>query len=207
MNRWLYFPLSFANFFYDWLCGKDMGALLEQYLPWFQNLVNQMNFIWFPCCFSVLTFYVYSMYEFRSIPFNVMCVYSWLQIMNLMSLNVYIQILLHIFILLWIHYMSSFILIYSGSRLSLKYILNMHNCCLSMQVMLLGFVLLGRSLEERARLQASSDMNELLVSSKINDVSVYFIISLHLVHLILFSFLICVSAFVLICWEVKVNSF
>ncbi|KAH9298591.1 hypothetical protein KI387_030273, partial [Taxus chinensis] len=29
-------------------------------------------------------------------------------------------------------------------------------------VMLLGFVLLGRSLEERARLQASSDMNELL---------------------------------------------
>lgn len=31
-----------------------------------------------------------------------------------------------------------------------------------MQVMLLGFVLLGRSLEERARLQASSDMNELL---------------------------------------------
>ncbi|CAK9168652.1 unnamed protein product [Ilex paraguariensis] len=32
----------------------------------------------------------------------------------------------------------------------------------SMQVMLLGFVLLGRSLEERARLRASSDMNELL---------------------------------------------
>nr|GFB84774.1 copper-transporting ATPase PAA2, chloroplastic [Tanacetum cinerariifolium] len=31
-------------------------------------------------------------------------------------------------------------------------------------VMLLGFVLLGRSLEERARLRASSDMNELLVS-------------------------------------------
>ncbi|VFQ97764.1 unnamed protein product [Cuscuta campestris] len=31
-----------------------------------------------------------------------------------------------------------------------------------MQVMLLGFVLLGRSLEERARLKASSDMNELL---------------------------------------------
>ncbi|KAI7733412.1 hypothetical protein M8C21_023278 [Ambrosia artemisiifolia] len=31
-----------------------------------------------------------------------------------------------------------------------------------MQVMLLGFVLLGRSLEERARLRASSDMNELL---------------------------------------------
>lgn len=30
--------------------------------------------------------------------------------------------------------------------------------------MLLGFVLLGRSLEERARLKASSDMNELLVS-------------------------------------------
>ncbi|KAK8970811.1 hypothetical protein KSP40_PGU013540 [Platanthera guangdongensis] len=42
------------------------------------------------------------------------------------------------------------------------YILNLHNCCLSMQVMLLGFVLLGRSLEERARLEASSDMNELL---------------------------------------------
>lgn len=33
-----------------------------------------------------------------------------------------------------------------------------------MQVMLLGFVLLGRSLEERAKLKASSDMNELLVS-------------------------------------------
>ncbi|KAJ0090746.1 hypothetical protein Patl1_13766 [Pistacia atlantica] len=33
----------------------------------------------------------------------------------------------------------------------------------SMQVMLLGFVLLGRSLEERARIRASSDMNELLV--------------------------------------------
>nr|KAJ0192452.1 hypothetical protein LSAT_V11C800429770 [Lactuca sativa] len=31
-----------------------------------------------------------------------------------------------------------------------------------MQVMLVGFVLLGRSLEERARLRASSDMNELL---------------------------------------------
>lgn len=37
-----------------------------------------------------------------------------------------------------------------------------------MQVMLLGFVLLGRSLEERARLRASSDMNELLVSSSFN---------------------------------------
>lgn len=35
-----------------------------------------------------------------------------------------------------------------------------------MQVMLLGFILLGRSLEERARLKASSDMNELLVSFK-----------------------------------------
>lgn len=34
-----------------------------------------------------------------------------------------------------------------------------------MQVMLLGFVLLGRSLEERARIRASSDMNELLVST------------------------------------------
>lgn len=34
----------------------------------------------------------------------------------------------------------------------------------SVQVMLLGFVLLGRSLEERARVKASSDMNELLVS-------------------------------------------
>lgn len=34
----------------------------------------------------------------------------------------------------------------------------------SMQVMLLGFVLLGRSLEEKARIKASSDMNELLVS-------------------------------------------
>ena len=33
----------------------------------------------------------------------------------------------------------------------------------SMQVMLLGFVLLGKSLEERARLSAASDMNELLV--------------------------------------------
>lgn len=32
-------------------------------------------------------------------------------------------------------------------------------------VMLLGFVLLGRSLEERARIKASSDMNELLVSA------------------------------------------
>lgn len=31
-----------------------------------------------------------------------------------------------------------------------------------MQVMLLGFVLLGRSLEEKARIRASSDMNELL---------------------------------------------
>ncbi|KAL0394236.1 UNVERIFIED_CONTAM: Copper-transporting ATPase PAA2, chloroplastic [Sesamum latifolium] len=31
-----------------------------------------------------------------------------------------------------------------------------------MQVMLLGFILLGRSLEERARIKASSDMNELL---------------------------------------------
>jgi Cu+-exporting ATPase len=31
-----------------------------------------------------------------------------------------------------------------------------------MQVMLLGFVLLGRSLEESARLKASSDMNELI---------------------------------------------
>jgi hypothetical protein len=30
--------------------------------------------------------------------------------------------------------------------------------------MLLGFVLLGRSLEESARLKASSDMNELVVS-------------------------------------------
>ena len=35
----------------------------------------------------------------------------------------------------------------------------------SVQVMLLGFVLLGRSLEEKARIRASSDMNELLVSS------------------------------------------
>jgi hypothetical protein len=34
-----------------------------------------------------------------------------------------------------------------------------------MQVMLLGFVLLGRSLEESARLKASSDMNELIVST------------------------------------------
>lgn len=32
----------------------------------------------------------------------------------------------------------------------------------SMQVMLLGFVLLGRSLEEKARIRASSDMNKLL---------------------------------------------
>lgn len=38
-----------------------------------------------------------------------------------------------------------------------------------MQVMLLGFVLLGRSLEERAKLKASSDMNELLVSWKFLD--------------------------------------
>ena len=37
----------------------------------------------------------------------------------------------------------------------------------SMQVMLLGFVLLGRSLEERARIRASSDMNELLVSDNL----------------------------------------
>lgn len=36
-----------------------------------------------------------------------------------------------------------------------------------MQVMLLGFVLLGRSLEEKARIQASSDMNELLVSCNV----------------------------------------
>jgi hypothetical protein len=35
------------------------------------------------------------------------------------------------------------------------------------QVMLLGFVLLGRSLEEKARIQASSDMNELLVSCNV----------------------------------------
>lgn len=34
----------------------------------------------------------------------------------------------------------------------------------SVQVMLLAFVLLGRTLEERARVKASSDMNELLVS-------------------------------------------
>jgi cation transport ATPase len=40
-----------------------------------------------------------------------------------------------------------------------------------MQVMLLGFVLLGRSLEESARLKASSDMNELIVS-----------IDFHLIH-------------------------
>lgn len=39
-----------------------------------------------------------------------------------------------------------------------------HGILFSMQVMLLGFVLLGRSLEERARLSASSDMNELLVN-------------------------------------------
>lgn len=37
-----------------------------------------------------------------------------------------------------------------------------------MQVMLLGFVLLGRSLEEKARIQASSDMNELLVSCNVD---------------------------------------
>lgn len=37
----------------------------------------------------------------------------------------------------------------------------------SMQVMLLGFVLLGRSLEEKARVSASSDMNELLVSQNL----------------------------------------
>lgn len=36
-----------------------------------------------------------------------------------------------------------------------------------MQVMLLGFILLGRSLEERARIRASSDMNELLVSFRV----------------------------------------
>jgi hypothetical protein len=36
-----------------------------------------------------------------------------------------------------------------------------------MQVMLLGFVLLGRSLEESARLKASSDMNELIVSANL----------------------------------------
>jgi cation transport ATPase len=41
----------------------------------------------------------------------------------------------------------------------------------SVQVMLLGFVLLGRSLEEKARIRASSDMNELLVSS--NDFYIY----------------------------------
>ncbi|GMQ02394.1 hypothetical protein CsSME_00048640 [Camellia sinensis var. sinensis] len=39
----------------------------------------------------------------------------------------------------------------------------MHPSSMSrMQVMLLGFVLLGRSLEEKARIKASSDMNELL---------------------------------------------
>ncbi|KAI5403969.1 Copper-transporting ATPase paa2 [Lathyrus oleraceus] len=37
-----------------------------------------------------------------------------------------------------------------------------HSLMNRMQVMLLGFVLLGRSLEEKARIQASSDMNELL---------------------------------------------
>uniref|UniRef100_A0A2P2KJR4 Copper-transporting atpase paa1 n=2 Tax=Rhizophora mucronata TaxID=61149 RepID=A0A2P2KJR4_RHIMU len=37
-----------------------------------------------------------------------------------------------------------------------------HSLMNRMQVMLLGFVLLGRSLEERARIRASSDMNELL---------------------------------------------
>lgn len=47
----------------------------------------------------------------------------------------------------------------------------------SVQVMLLGFVLLGRSLEEKARIQASSDMNELLVSYSV----------IHLFHLITFS--------------------
>ena len=47
----------------------------------------------------------------------------------------------------------------------------------SMQVMLLGFVLLGRSLEEKARIQASSDMNELLVSCNV----------MHLFHLIIFQ--------------------
>lgn len=36
-------------------------------------------------------------------------------------------------------------------------------CSFSIQVMLLGFVLLGRSLEEKARIAASSDMNELIV--------------------------------------------
>lgn len=39
----------------------------------------------------------------------------------------------------------------------------------SMQVMLLGFVLLGRTLEEKARIQASSDMNELLVSNSVQS--------------------------------------
>lgn len=39
-----------------------------------------------------------------------------------------------------------------------------------MQVMLLGFILLGRSLEERARIKASSDMNELLVSFNVFEV-------------------------------------
>ncbi|KAI3905552.1 hypothetical protein MKX01_036461 [Papaver californicum] len=39
----------------------------------------------------------------------------------------------------------------------------MHHSLMSrMQVMLLGFVLLGRCLEEKARLKASSDMNEIL---------------------------------------------
>lgn len=37
-----------------------------------------------------------------------------------------------------------------------------------MQVMLLGFILLGRSLEERARIKAASDMNELLVSPTVS---------------------------------------
>lgn len=46
-----------------------------------------------------------------------------------------------------------------------------------MQVMLLGFVLLGRSLEEKARIQASSDMNELLVSSN----------AVHLFRLVIFQ--------------------
>ncbi|MQM13944.1 hypothetical protein Taro_046870 [Colocasia esculenta] len=39
-------------------------------------------------------------------------------------------------------------------------------------VMLLGFVLLGRSLEERARLKASSDMNELLRSMISADIQI-----------------------------------
>ncbi|XP_060208596.1 copper-transporting ATPase PAA2, chloroplastic isoform X1 [Lycium barbarum] len=57
---------------------------------------------------------------------------------------------------------SSLLLFLRSHYLTLIFNGEHHFSMSRMQVMLLGFVLLGRSLEERARLKASSDMNELL---------------------------------------------